>query len=74
MDNYERLKVILYQYILFKADFYKSVSDELLNRLRTSKQISSDDLHSYYVAKIKSEFFEDFFKEIADILSFFNER
>lgn len=36
MDNYERLRVVLYQYILFKGDFYKSLSDELLNRLRTS--------------------------------------
>ena len=74
MDNYERLRVVLYQYILFKGDFYKSLSDDLLNRLRTSKHISSDDIHKYYVAKIQSEYFEEFYKEIDDILSLFNER
>lgn len=71
MDNYERLKVVLYQYILFKGDFYKASAEDSLNRLRTSRNITSADIYKCYSAQLKHEFFDDFQKEIVDILSCF---
>lgn len=68
MNDLERLKVLLYQYILFKADFYKNRADSLLDSVRRKKYPSADDLHSLYLAQLKNEIFDDFFREIDDIL------
>ncbi len=68
MDDLERLKVLLYQYILCKADFYKNRADTLLFTVRSKKHPSADDLHSLYLAQLKNEIFEDLFREIDDIL------
>lgn len=71
MDDFQRLKVLLYQYILFKADFYKKLAEESSNNLRSSKNITSDDVLRFYSAQLKHEFFEEFFREVADILDSF---
>lgn len=72
MDDFQRLKVLLYQYILFKGDFYKQSAEEAFINLRSSKNVTSSDVLRFYSAQLKHEFFDDFQKEIADILSTFS--
>lgn len=71
MDDFIRLKIMLYQYILFKGDFYKAAADDALDILRKKKYPSSDDVYRFYYARLKYEIFNDFQKEIADILDNF---
>lgn len=72
MSDFERLKVLLYQYILCKADFYKNRADSLFDSIRRKKHPSADDLHSLYLAQLKNEIFDDLFREIDDILRDFH--
>ena len=71
MDDLERFKVMLYQYILCKADFYKNRADSLLFTVRSKKHPSSEELQSLFLAQLKNEIFDDFFREIDDILRSF---
>lgn len=61
MDDFQRLKVLLYQYIMFKGDFYKKLAEDAFNNLRISKNITSSVVLRFYSAQLKHEFFEEFY-------------
>lgn len=71
MDDLERLKILLYQYVLFKADYYKNTADSLYDNLRVKKYPSADDFHLVYTAQLKNEIFDNFQREIIKIISDF---
>ena len=72
MDDLERFKILIYQYILFKGDYYSNSAEVLYERVKIKKHPSADELHSLYIAQLKNEFFDDIQREIAKMLSEFH--
>lgn len=72
MDDLERFKILIYQYILFKGDYYSNSAEVLYETVKTKKHPSADELHSLYIAQLKNEIFDDLQREIAKMLSEFH--
>lgn len=71
MDDLQRLKILLYQYILFKSDYYKEQAEKAHYKLKVSKSISSDQFYDTYLAIIRYEMFEIVQRDISNILNSF---
>ncbi len=68
MDNYERLRILLYQYINFKGDYYKHQAKVATDKLQRSKCLSSSEFQDIYRALIVNEVFDIIQMDIYNIL------
>lgn len=69
MNDYERLRVMLFQYLMFKGDRLKYNAELSADRLRTSKIINTSDYVQIYKEILKHELFEEIYDELYEIIS-----
>ncbi len=68
MDEYERLKIRLYQFLMARGDLLRLDAEKMIYDLKRTKQITQSQIHHTYIVLHDSEFFEQLFREIIDIL------
>lgn len=68
MDDYQRLKILLYQYTMFKGDFYQNNAKEATERLQRKKILSSDECYSIIRDLLMNELFDTIQRDILNLL------
>lgn len=66
----ERFKILVYQYMTFKADYYNQKAKSALAQLRYSKELSAEDLHQIYIDLLTSELFDKFVNELYNLIKY----
>lgn len=69
MDDYQRLRILLYQYINFKGDFYKSKAKEATERLQRKKILSSNEYFNIIRDLLMFELFDTIQRDISSFLN-----
>ena len=59
---------VVYQYLLFNADRLKDKKIKALERLNRTRGLSSSDLIDIYSDVLRSEFFEQVFDDLYELL------
>lgn len=69
MDDLERWKVLLYQYLLFKGDFYNQRAKDATERLqRSGRKLGSDEYVKIFSDLKTAEIFDKIFKDVCELL------
>ena len=61
---------LVYQYLLFNADRLNDKKIKSLERLKRTKGLSSSDLIDIYSDVLRSDFFEEVFADLYNLLSY----
>jgi hypothetical protein len=67
MTDYERFRIRLYQYILFKGDFFKNQAINSSNKVKSSRIIKSADLEQYKRHLLLHELFEELSQDLFNL-------
>lgn len=57
MTEFERWKVLLYQYTLFKSDYYKELANQATRKLQSAKCLSLSEYEKIYRDLLSNEIF-----------------
>lgn len=68
MDEYQRLKIRLYQFLMARGDLLRLDAEKMIYDLKRTKHLTQSQIHHTYIALHDSEFFEQLFREITEIL------
>lgn len=68
MDDYQRLRILLFQYTMFKGDFYREKAKEATRKLQRCKVLTSDEYYSILRDLIMDELFDTIQRDICSFL------
>lgn len=72
INDYEHLRIVLFQYILFKGDFYDNLSKLALNKLqRTRKHLTSSEYVEIYRDLLTAEIFNQMALDLSRLLDLY---
>lgn len=63
-----RTRILIYQYIMFKGDKLRHEALQAVDKLKRSKKLSTADLEEIYRALLRDEVFEEFQRELINLL------
>lgn len=68
MSDYERIKVLLYQYLMFKSDLYDELKLKATRKLQSTKKLSSAEFEQIYRDLLICELFDTISSDIYKLL------
>lgn len=67
-EELSRTRILIYQYTMYKGDRLRREALQAIDKLKHSKRLTAEELEQIYRTLLRDELFEEFQRELVNLL------